>query len=155
MWSAAALPTKPTLGMAPSHAGEQDVPFTLTLGDNFYYHGIRASEHGDFDNSFRFRTTFEEVFTSEHLQNNDHFRVVAGNHDHYGNVSLQIAYTQQSNRWHFPSMYYTFTETAADGADAQSEKQPRPPRSQAHVRTLHLPWMPAIAAAGWALSSLA
>ena len=32
----------------------------------------------------RFDQTFEQVFTSSHLQSDNHFRVLAGNHDHYG-----------------------------------------------------------------------
>lgn len=51
--------------------------------------------------------------------NDDHFRVVAGNHDHYGNATLQVEYSERSKRWHFPSLYYTFTEKAPDGSTLQ------------------------------------
>eukprot|EP00163_Fabomonas_tropica_P002921 TRINITY_DN1238_c0_g1_i1.p1 TRINITY_DN1238_c0_g1~~TRINITY_DN1238_c0_g1_i1.p1 ORF type:complete len:296 (-),score=74.61 TRINITY_DN1238_c0_g1_i1:14-901(-) len=55
--------------------------------------------------SIRFKDTYEDVFTAPSLQSR--WYVIAGNHDHYGNVSAEIAYTQKSQRWYFPSEYYT------------------------------------------------
>ena len=59
----------------------------------------------------RFENTFEKAFPSPNLQGTDYFRVVAGNHDHIGNVTAQIVYSAQSARWRFDSLYYSFTET--------------------------------------------
>ena len=59
----------------------------------------------------RFENTFEKAFPSPNLQTDDFFRVVAGNHDHYGNVTAQLAYADISSRWRFDSLYYSFTET--------------------------------------------
>jgi hypothetical protein len=71
----------------------------LALGDNMYFSGVE-----DKDASKRFKATFEDVYTQESLQK-DWF-VIAGNHDHYGNVSLQIDYSEKSTRWNFPSLLY-------------------------------------------------
>lgn len=79
---------------------EKGVSFAVALGDNFYTEGIRTDAHDK-----RFKYTFEEVFT-----NKIPFHVISGNHDHRGNVTAQIAYSQLSKRWSYPSLYYTFTE---------------------------------------------
>ena len=55
----------------------------------------------------RFFLTYENVFHDQSLQ--IPWYVIAGNHDHYGNVSAQIAYTKKSNRWKFPSLFYSKT----------------------------------------------
>jgi tartrate-resistant acid phosphatase type 5 len=77
--------------------------FSVALGDNFYSTGVENVE------SKRFKLTFEDVF-----KNDIPFHVIAGNHDHLGNVSAEIAYTARSKRWSYPSLYYTFTEKAGN-----------------------------------------
>lgn len=83
--------------------------FALALGDNFYENGIKTDEHDS-----RFKHTFEDVFDGGNLKAENFFKVLAGNHDHYGNVSAQIAYSAISDRWHFPSLYYSWVETGPD-----------------------------------------
>ena len=50
---------------------------TIVLGDNFYDKGVKSVDVS------RFKTTFEDVFDRDVLTD---FRVLAGNHDHNGNV---------------------------------------------------------------------
>lgn len=72
--------------------------FVLALGDNFYYKGVNSVD------SPRFKDTFESVYTAKSLR--IPWYVLAGNHDHIGNVKAQIEYSQRSNRWRFPAYYY-------------------------------------------------
>eukprot|EP00937_MAST-01D_sp_MAST-1D-sp2_P005099 g5099.t1 len=95
-------------------ASDVNAKFALALGDNFYSSGIHGDEH-----DARFQQTFENVFTADSLQAENFFRVVAGNHDHNGNVSAQVAYSAVSKRWRFDDLYYSFTESAPDGSTLQ------------------------------------
>ena len=73
--------------------------FTANIGDNFYTFGV---ENVDDE---RFKETFEDVFTAPSLHIPWYF--CAGNHDHYGNASAEIAYSKKSSRWNFPDFNYT------------------------------------------------
>ena len=105
-------------GMGAVAASLGDVGFVLAMGDNFYEEGIQGTDH-----SQRFKETFEDVFTHPKLQ--VPWYAVAGNHDHRGNVTAQIDYTQISltGRWQFPSLYYTFTKsfTAESGKTVRAQ----------------------------------
>lgn len=104
-WTTAAeISTAKGMGQLASQLGSK---FALAIGDNFYSHGITAaSGHGctGDEHSPRFANTFENVFTAPSLQADAGFEffVVAGNHDHGGNVSAQIAYSGLNKRWTFP-----------------------------------------------------
>ena len=90
-------------------AAANKVDHVMLLGDNFYGSGI----HGD-DSSCRFKKTFEDIYNASSLDDIP-FYAIAGNHDHGGNVSAQIAYTRDQKRWVYPDWYYGFNKSFADG----------------------------------------
>ncbi|GIY78675.1 tartrate-resistant acid phosphatase type 5 [Caerostris darwini] len=79
-------------------ASKLKIDAILALGDNFYLNGVKNVD------DLRFKETFETAFNYESLQ--VPWFVIAGNHDYYGNVSAEIAYTKKSDRWFFPDFYY-------------------------------------------------
>jgi len=94
-------------------ASQVNARYSLAIGDNFYESGIANLTDS------RFNTSFEEVFTGDNLKSTNFFRVLAGNHDHYGNVSAQILYTDVNDRWSFPDYYYDFVESYGGEDDTQ------------------------------------
>lgn len=78
--------------------------YCLTLGDNFYYDGVKSTE------DHRWKSTFENVFTDPSLQSDDYFRVLLGNHDHNGNTTAQVQYSNISKKWRMDDLYWSFSE---------------------------------------------
>ena len=73
--------------------------FIVGVGDNFYFDGVKDVRDP------RFNLTFERTYSDKSLH--VPWYMIAGNHDHKGNVSAQIAYTKVSRRWNFPHFYYS------------------------------------------------
>ncbi|VDN08450.1 unnamed protein product, partial [Thelazia callipaeda] len=80
---------------------ENNIEFTVSAGDNIYFTGVTD----EFDQ--RFQTSFERVYKGSALEKP--WYLIAGNHDHFGNISGEIAYTNQSQRWTYPASYYKFS----------------------------------------------
>uniref|UniRef100_A0A915LNY1 Calcineurin-like phosphoesterase domain-containing protein n=1 Tax=Meloidogyne javanica TaxID=6303 RepID=A0A915LNY1_MELJA len=79
---------------------EQGEPlnFVINVGDNFYFNGVSDI----FDS--RFEDSFEQVYDDENLF--VPWYTIAGNHDHLGNISAQLAHTNFSSKWTFPHLFY-------------------------------------------------
>eukprot|EP01047_Picozoa_sp_COSAG01_P038264 COSAG01_NODE_3096_length_6591_cov_5.863986_1_plen_243_part_00 len=108
-------------------AAEINATQVISLGDLFYGSGIHTPADGP-DGKDRFKKTFEDVYDAPSLQSIP-FYAVAGNHDHGGNVTAEIAYTQNaqnrklsgtnpwtgqplpSTRWTFPDYWHNVTQT--------------------------------------------
>ncbi|KAI0217710.1 Tartrate-resistant acid phosphatase type 5 [Lamellibrachia satsuma] len=72
-------------------ANKNPIDFVLTLGDNFYFDGVKSVDDP------RFKETYSRVFYQSSLAVD--WYIVAGNHDYNGNISAQIAYTKVSKTW--------------------------------------------------------
>jgi len=81
--------------------------FVLALGDNFYNTGVTS------DTSSRFTNTWSSIYNTDSMKTLPWY-ILAGNHDHEGNVTAQIEYSKidPTKRWNFPDEFYTksFTE---------------------------------------------
>jgi tartrate-resistant acid phosphatase type 5 len=73
----------------------------LLLGDNFYMRGVQAVDDAQFTS--KFATPFKNMHCK--------FYACAGNHDWYGNVSAEVAYSKVNSKWVFPSLYHAHTFT--------------------------------------------
>ncbi|KAK0134744.1 Tartrate-resistant acid phosphatase type 5 [Merluccius polli] len=97
-WGGVPLPPYSTLqqravaDLADRLARTSGLDLVLSLGDHFYLSGVT-----DY--------TYENVFSHKSLLAVPWY-LVGGNHDHRGNISAQMAYSDISPRWNYPALYY-------------------------------------------------
>ena len=82
--------------------------FFIALGDNFYNDGVPDLSTNRFDE------TWSRVYNAPTFMKPWH--LLAGNHDHKGNVTAQIDYSRVNSRWNFPAPYYVINKKFADKA---------------------------------------
>jgi acid phosphatase len=86
--------------------------FIAAIGDNFYReHGKHGTPMGiKSATDPKWKRIFENVYTSGFFKKT--WYVVAGNHDYNGNELAEIEYGKTHSRWHFPSLYYKFSQNS-------------------------------------------
>jgi acid phosphatase len=85
--------------------------FVISVGDNFYEHGVTSLEDDHWQRSF------ENVYSAPSLQ--VPWYVVLGNHDYAGKTGPQLEYGKTHPRWIMPARYYqqSFTIDATNRVD--------------------------------------
>jgi hypothetical protein len=81
--------------------------FVTAIGDNFYNFGVENARDP------LFKEVYENVYTHKYFRTHPWY-VIAGNHDYRGNVNAQIAYSNHSKTWRFPSRYYKLHKKISD-----------------------------------------
>ena len=89
-------------------AHELDVPFVISVGDNFYDDGVTSVDDP------AWKSSFEAVYDAPSLQ--VPWYVALGNHDYHGNSQAQLDYSAKSSRWRLPARWYRFKKQAPDNA---------------------------------------
>ena len=79
--------------------------FIIALGDNFYNGGLSDNEE---QAQIRFEETFDKVYNHPNLQ--VPWYVLAGNHDHCGDISQQLKLSETNHRWNFPGLNYRIVQ---------------------------------------------
>jgi acid phosphatase len=79
----------------------------ISTGDNFYPSGVQGIDDPQWQSSY------EQVFTAPGLMCPWHS--ILGNHDHWGSIEAQIAYTAKSARWRMPARYFSWSTPLPDG----------------------------------------
>jgi acid phosphatase len=92
------------MGRAGAAMGAQ---FVISVGDNFYEHGVKSVDDPQWQSSF------EKIYTAPSLQVPWH--VVLGNHDYHGECQAQVEYSKTSKRWRMPSRFFKRTEPIPAG----------------------------------------
>lgn len=88
----------------------------ISLGDNFYYVGLSLDNVDE-----RYKATFEDIYSQPSLASIPWFSL-AGNHDYYGNVDLQVELSKIHQRWKFPSLFYDQTFNWAESSEVYIEE---------------------------------
>ena len=86
------------------------IDFIISVGDNFYPHGVRGI------NDKRWKNTFEAVYSDSSLRKN--WYTAIGNHDYEGNVGAQLRYHKKNPRWKTSERYYSFTKGIPGSKDS-------------------------------------
>jgi tartrate-resistant acid phosphatase type 5 len=84
-------------------AKNEPIDFIVSVGDNFYPHGVKSLKDP------QWKETFENVYNSESL--NVPWYSAFGNHDYMGKIKPQLEYNNLNSRWKSTERYYSFDRT--------------------------------------------
>lgn len=91
-------------------ATENPIDFIVSVGDNFYPHGVRGI------NDKRWKHTFEDMYSDVSLKKD--WYTAIGNHDYEGNVSAQLRYYKKNPRWKTVERYFSLTKAIPASTDS-------------------------------------
>lgn len=108
-WGLPGAQERAVVGAMARAADAYNASFMVSTGDNFYELGVRGEGDPLWEEAFR------DVFTAPSLQ--IPMYVALGNHDHYGSVEAQIAFSRhrRDRRWILPDTNYSRVFTLRDG----------------------------------------
>jgi hypothetical protein len=121
--------------------GQAPPDLVLTVGDNFYPHGVRSLYDPLFEQIFErvYRGPFWDPLT---------FFPTLGNHDYDGSVHDQIQYTERNPRWILPAQFYTFLKPLPSGQSVRFlALDSRNIRSRGSRTARQLEWVDSVLAA--------
>ncbi|MBT8395481.1 MAG: hypothetical protein HKO65_10685, partial [Gemmatimonadetes bacterium] len=93
--------------MARTHM-DSPPAFVLTVGDNLYPDGVTGPDDPIW------RTHFEDMYVGPFWESMT-FQGILGNHDHHEDPQGQVLYSEVSERWRMPDLYYALTEEMPAG----------------------------------------
>ena len=93
-----------------NEARQAPIDFIVSVGDNFYPHGVRGLNHKHWTNYF------ENVYTDSSLQKD--WYTAMGNHDYMGSVNTQLKYYKKNPRWKSTERYYSFSQPIPESKDS-------------------------------------
>ena len=91
-------------------ARKSPIDFIVSVGDNFYPHGVLTI------NDKHWTNTFENVYTDSSLQKD--WYTAIGNHDYMGRVKAQLKYHKKNPRWKTKKRYYHFSKPIPNSTDS-------------------------------------
>lgn len=93
-----------------TEAAINPIDFIISVGDNFYPHGVRSI------NDKRWKNTFEDVYADTNLRKD--WYTAIGNHDYEGNVRAQLRYHRKNPKWKTQERYFSFTKAIPQSKDS-------------------------------------
>lgn len=91
-------------------ATQKPIDFIVSVGDNFYPHGVRSI------NDKRWKNTFENMYADTSLRRD--WYTAIGNHDYEGSISAQLRYHKKNPRWKTTQRYFSLTKAIPQSKDS-------------------------------------